>query len=145
MTSQLADLVLPAATWLEQDDVVYFHKIWCVLARRKVARYEEASPKQTGRCLLVNLRLKFDDLGLLEKWLDEIQRPKDFPPTIIFKPEEMPAMAVHVTPMWNAGKDRDFKRQIFLTDTNLLSSVAVPGNALYNPFGGGFERCKEGS
>ena len=41
-TAQLADLVLPAATWLEQDDVVYFHKIWCVLARRKVARYEEA-------------------------------------------------------------------------------------------------------
>ena len=24
-----------AAHWLEQDDVVYFHKIWCVLARRQ--------------------------------------------------------------------------------------------------------------
>jgi anaerobic selenocysteine-containing dehydrogenase len=41
-TAQLADLVLPAATWLEQDDVVYFHKIWCVLARKKLAQYEEA-------------------------------------------------------------------------------------------------------
>jgi anaerobic selenocysteine-containing dehydrogenase len=41
-TAQLADLVLPAATWLEQDDVVYFHKIWCVLARKKVAQFGEA-------------------------------------------------------------------------------------------------------
>lgn len=41
-TAQLADLVLPAATWLEQDDVVNLHKIWCVLARRKVARVGEA-------------------------------------------------------------------------------------------------------
>jgi anaerobic selenocysteine-containing dehydrogenase len=41
-TAELADLVLPAAHWLEQDDVVYFHKIWCVLARRKVAQVGEA-------------------------------------------------------------------------------------------------------
>jgi anaerobic selenocysteine-containing dehydrogenase len=41
-TAQLADLVLPAATWLEQDDVAYVHKIWCVLARRKVAQIGEA-------------------------------------------------------------------------------------------------------
>lgn len=40
-TAQLADLVLPAATWLEQDDVVNLHKIWCVLARQKVARVGE--------------------------------------------------------------------------------------------------------
>ena len=37
-TAQLADIVLPAATWLEQDDVVSLHKIWCVLARKKVAQ-----------------------------------------------------------------------------------------------------------
>jgi anaerobic selenocysteine-containing dehydrogenase len=37
-TAQLADLVLPSATWLETDDVVNLHKIWCVLARRKVAQ-----------------------------------------------------------------------------------------------------------
>jgi anaerobic selenocysteine-containing dehydrogenase len=41
-TAQLADIVLPAATWLEQDDVVYFHKIWCVLSRKKLAQYEDA-------------------------------------------------------------------------------------------------------
>lgn len=40
-TAQLADLVLPAASWLEQDDVAFLHKIWCVLARRKVARRGE--------------------------------------------------------------------------------------------------------
>jgi anaerobic selenocysteine-containing dehydrogenase len=41
-TAELADLVLPAAHWLEQDDVVYFHKLWCVLARCKVAQVGEA-------------------------------------------------------------------------------------------------------
>jgi anaerobic selenocysteine-containing dehydrogenase len=40
-TAQLADLVLPAAHWLEQDDVVFMHKIWCVLARKKVAQVGE--------------------------------------------------------------------------------------------------------
>lgn len=40
-TAQLADLVLPAATWLETDDVANLHKIWCVLARRKVAQVGE--------------------------------------------------------------------------------------------------------
>jgi anaerobic selenocysteine-containing dehydrogenase len=41
-TAQLADLVLPAATWLEQNDVVFFHKIWCVIARKKLAQVGEA-------------------------------------------------------------------------------------------------------
>ena len=41
-TVQLADLVLPAAHWLEQDDVVYMHKIWCVLSRKKLAQIAEA-------------------------------------------------------------------------------------------------------
>jgi anaerobic selenocysteine-containing dehydrogenase len=40
-TAELADLVLPAAHWLEQEDVVYFHKIWCVLARRKLVQTGE--------------------------------------------------------------------------------------------------------
>jgi anaerobic selenocysteine-containing dehydrogenase len=40
-TAQFADLVLPAAHWLEQDDVVYMHKIWCVLARKKLAQLGE--------------------------------------------------------------------------------------------------------
>ncbi|MHB8781381.1 MAG: molybdopterin-containing oxidoreductase family protein [Candidatus Geothermincolia bacterium] len=42
-TAQMADLVLPAATWLEQDDVCNLHKIWCVLARRKVAQVGESA------------------------------------------------------------------------------------------------------
>jgi anaerobic selenocysteine-containing dehydrogenase len=41
-TAELADLVLPAAHWLGMDDIAYFHKIWCVLARRKVAQVGEA-------------------------------------------------------------------------------------------------------
>jgi hypothetical protein len=47
-------------------------------------------------------------LEVPEKWLDEIDRLKDFPPTIILKPDSMPAMAVHVTPMWNPGPEVDF-------------------------------------
>jgi anaerobic selenocysteine-containing dehydrogenase len=37
-TAQLADLVLPASMWLEQDDVVNYAKQWCVVARKKVAQ-----------------------------------------------------------------------------------------------------------
>lgn len=37
-TAQYADLVLPASTWLEQDDVVNYLKLWCVTARKKVAQ-----------------------------------------------------------------------------------------------------------
>lgn len=41
-TAALSDLVLPAAHWLEQEDIVYFHKIWCVLSRKKLAQEGEA-------------------------------------------------------------------------------------------------------
>ncbi|MCZ7665122.1 MAG: molybdopterin-dependent oxidoreductase [Thermoleophilia bacterium] len=41
-TAELADLVLPAATWLETDDIVSLHKIWCMLARRQVSQVGEA-------------------------------------------------------------------------------------------------------
>ena len=40
-TAQLADLVLSASMWLEQDDVVNYMKQWCVLARRKLAQVGE--------------------------------------------------------------------------------------------------------
>jgi anaerobic selenocysteine-containing dehydrogenase len=40
-TAQLADIVLPAATWLEQDDVADMHFIWCVTARRKLVTIGE--------------------------------------------------------------------------------------------------------
>jgi anaerobic selenocysteine-containing dehydrogenase len=65
-TAELADLVLPPAHWLEQDDVVYFHKIWCVLARRKVAQVGEA---RDDRAVLLELAHR---LGLHEAfpWAD---------------------------------------------------------------------------
>jgi anaerobic selenocysteine-containing dehydrogenase len=40
-TAQLTDIVLPAASWLEQDDVADLHFIWCVAARQKVAEIGE--------------------------------------------------------------------------------------------------------
>ncbi len=40
-TAQFADIVLPAASWLEQDDVADLHFIWCVAARQKVAQIGE--------------------------------------------------------------------------------------------------------
>jgi len=83
---------------------------------------EEASLKQilesvsfeeklAGRKIETSYRVNDQHVIVLEipeKWLDKIQRPKDLPPTIIFKPERMPAMAIHVTPMWNPGRDKDF-------------------------------------
>ena len=41
-TAQLADLVLPAAHWLEQDDIVFMHEVWCVMMRKKLAQIGEA-------------------------------------------------------------------------------------------------------
>ena len=41
-TAQLADLVLPAAHWLEQDDVVFMHEVWCAMSRKKLAQIGEA-------------------------------------------------------------------------------------------------------
>jgi anaerobic selenocysteine-containing dehydrogenase len=68
-TAQLADLVLPAATWLEQDDVVFFHKIWCVIARKKLAQFAEA---RDDRDVLFDLAHR---LGLHEAfpWKDSFQ------------------------------------------------------------------------
>ena len=41
-TAALADLVLPPQHWLEQEDIVFFHKLWCVLARKKLVQVGEA-------------------------------------------------------------------------------------------------------
>ena len=41
-SAQLADLVLPAAHWLEQDDVVFMHEVWCAMTRKKLAQIGEA-------------------------------------------------------------------------------------------------------
>ncbi len=40
-TAQLADIVLPAASWLETDEVADMHFGWCVLARQKAASIGE--------------------------------------------------------------------------------------------------------
>ena len=40
-TTQLADLVLPAASWLEIDDVAEMHILWCNPIRQKVAQIGE--------------------------------------------------------------------------------------------------------
>ena len=40
-TTQYSDIVLPAASWLETDDVDSRHYVWCVLARQKVAQIGE--------------------------------------------------------------------------------------------------------
>lgn len=75
-TAQLADLVLPAATWLEQEDVVNLHKIWCVLARQKVAQIGET---RDDREVIIQLahRLGLDeafpwkDLRAYHEWVLE--------------------------------------------------------------------------
>ncbi|HWI54620.1 MAG TPA: molybdopterin-dependent oxidoreductase, partial [Desulfobacteria bacterium] len=59
-TAQLADLVLPAASWLEQNDIANFHKIWCVLSRQKLAQIGEA---QDDREVILQLAKR---LGLKE-------------------------------------------------------------------------------
>ena len=41
-TVAMADLVLPPAHWLEQEDIVFFHKIWCVQTRKKLAQVGES-------------------------------------------------------------------------------------------------------
>jgi len=40
-TTQFADIVLPAASWPETDDVCDMHMVWCVTARSKVATVGE--------------------------------------------------------------------------------------------------------
>ncbi|MFV0436019.1 MAG: molybdopterin-dependent oxidoreductase [Desulfopila sp.] len=65
-TAELADLVLPAAHWLEQDDVVYFHKVWCVLARRQIV---ETRDVRDDRAVMIELAHR---LGMREAfpWRD---------------------------------------------------------------------------
>jgi anaerobic selenocysteine-containing dehydrogenase len=40
-TTQLADIVLPSATWMETDDVADLHFVWCNPVRQKVATIGE--------------------------------------------------------------------------------------------------------
>ena len=75
-SAQLADIVLPAATWLEQNDVVNLHKIWCVLARRKVAQIGEVKDDrevmiQLARRLGLQEAFPWKDFDEYLKWMLE--------------------------------------------------------------------------
>lgn len=65
-TAALADIVLPAAMWLETDDVVNLHKIWCVLARKKVAQIGEV---RDDREVILQLAKRLD-LEFAFPWKD---------------------------------------------------------------------------
>ncbi len=75
-TAQLADLVLPAATWLEQEDVVNLHKIWCVLARKKLAQIGESRDDreviiQLAKRLGLEKAFPWEDLRDYNEWILE--------------------------------------------------------------------------
>lgn len=67
-TAAVADLVLPPQHWLEQEDVVYFHKIWCVLSRKKLAQIGEA---RDDRDVILEVARK---MGLTEAFPWETRR-----------------------------------------------------------------------
>lgn len=71
-TAAMADLVLPAAHWLEQDDVVYFHKIWCVLSRKKLAQVGEC---RDDRDVILELahKLGLDAVFPWQSWQDYLE------------------------------------------------------------------------
>jgi len=59
-TAQLADILLPASSWLENDEVADVHMGWCVLVRQKVAEIGEC---RDDKQILFDLahRLGLDD------------------------------------------------------------------------------------
>lgn len=59
-TAQMADLVLPAASWLETEDIACLHKVWCILARPKLAQIGET---RSDRSVLLEMAQR---LGLTE-------------------------------------------------------------------------------
>ncbi len=71
-TAELADLVLPPTHWLEQDDVVFYHQVWCILARQKVAQVGEA---RDDRAVIIDLahRLGLDQAFPWKDWDDYLR------------------------------------------------------------------------
>ncbi len=59
-TTQMADIVLPAASWLETDDVADLHFAWCVLVRQKVTTIGEC---RDDKQILIDLahRMRMED------------------------------------------------------------------------------------
>ena len=68
-TAQQADLVLPAATWLEQNDIVNSFKQWSVLARKKVAQIGET---MDDRDVMIHLakKLNMEHAFAWDNWRD---------------------------------------------------------------------------
>ncbi len=65
--AQLADLVLPASHWLEQDDIAFMHEIWCAMTRKKLAQVGEARDDREV-ILEVAHRLGLDDAFPWPDW-----------------------------------------------------------------------------
>lgn len=65
-TAQLADIVLPAASWLEQDDIADLHFVWCVRVRQKVASIGEC---RDDKQILIDLARRLG-LGDSFPWRD---------------------------------------------------------------------------
>jgi len=62
-TAQMADIVLPAASWLETDDVADLHFVWCVTARQKVAEIGEC---RDDKQILIDLAHRDDKQILID-------------------------------------------------------------------------------
>jgi len=62
-TAQQADIVPPAASWLETDDIADIHFFWCYTLRQKVT--------QVGEC--------WDDKEILIQLAKKLELEKDFP------------------------------------------------------------------
>ncbi len=56
-TVQLADIVLPSASWLETDDIADIHFVWCVLVRQKVATIGEC---RDDKQIMIDLAHRMD-------------------------------------------------------------------------------------
>ena len=75
-TAQLADLVLPATHWLEQDDIVFMHEVWCAMTRKKLAQIGEARDDrdvilEVARRLGLNEAFPWPDRYAYLDWLCE--------------------------------------------------------------------------
>ncbi|HQF10224.1 MAG TPA: molybdopterin dinucleotide binding domain-containing protein [Spirochaetota bacterium] len=73
-TAQRADLLLPASTWLERDDVMNIHKHWCFLAQRRVAiagdtRDDRDVMIDLERCLGLRKAFSWKDYPAFPEWM----------------------------------------------------------------------------
>ncbi len=114
--AELADLVLPPAHWLEQDDVVYFHKIWCVQARRKLAQVGEA---RDDRAVILEMahRLGLNDAFPWADWPSYLAWILE-PSGMSF--EQFAEKGTH----WSKMEFRKFEQQGFRTPSHKVELVS---------------------